>query len=218
MALTCPRCSTDVPETAMYCPYCNLPKPKRGFAPAVTEAQAVSPPDASPVVRRAERQPSNTGKPESARPSNTKKPEATRASNPRKPSSARPRSMKVPVVGALVALVGIGVYFFVVPLVYSDAAEPKMILAALETLRKMPSNEEGVTIDARLTRELERSKKSGNLRGYQGWTVKSVSKSKVLLIYSFEEKDNTQHRAEWLADLSRNTFAPQNELAVLVSR
>src|ERR1041385_8848970 len=34
MALSCPRCSTDVPDEALYCPYCNLPKPKRGFLSA----------------------------------------------------------------------------------------------------------------------------------------------------------------------------------------
>jgi len=31
MALTCPRCETDVPNEAQYCPYCSLPKPRRGL-------------------------------------------------------------------------------------------------------------------------------------------------------------------------------------------
>jgi len=124
------------------------------------------------------------------------------------------------VIGALVTLLGIGVYMFIVPLVYSDVAEPKVVLAALEDLRRTPSNEEGLTIDARMKRELEKSKRSGNLVGYQGWTMKPVkgNKNKVLLVYSFDEKGDVQFRAEWLADLTQHTFAPQNELAVSVSQ
>ena len=126
----------------------------------------------------------------------------------------------MPAIGGLVALLCLGAYIFVVPLVYSDVAEPKAILVALDNLRRMPSNEEGLTIDARMLRELERSRRGGNLAGYQGWIVKSIkgTKSKVLLVFSYDEVGNAHRRAEWLADLAQNTFAPQNELAVSVSR
>ncbi|HSB09816.1 MAG TPA: hypothetical protein VLM38_10060 [Blastocatellia bacterium] len=134
--------------------------------------------------------------------------------------ATRSRSFKVPAVSALVALLGIVVYVFVVPLVYSTVAEPKAILASLEKLRRAPSNEEGLTIDARLSRDVERSRRVGNLVEYQGWTVKPIkgTKSKVLLVFSYDERDNQQQRAEWLADLTHNTFTPQNELAVSISQ
>lgn len=200
MPLTCPRCSTDVSETAMYCPYCNLPRPKKGFT-ATAEDQQSKPAQAIPRAHEPARRQS---KPTSRR----------------KAATTRSRSLKLPVIGALVTLLGIGVYVFVVPLVYSDVAEPKVILAALENLRRAPSNEEGLTIDARMKREIEKSKRSGSLAGYQGWTMKPVKgdKNKVLLVFSYEERDNVQVRAEWLADLTHNTFAPQNELAVSVSQ
>jgi hypothetical protein len=84
----------------------------------------------------------------------------------------------------------------------------------------MPSNDPGLTIDARLTREVETSRRVGNLLAYQGWAVRRVTgtKTKVLLVFSFREVGDTEKRAEWLADLVNNTFTAQTELAVLVSK
>lgn len=201
MALSCPRCSTDVPDGALYCPYCNLPKPKRGFTASVEGAKNNVPPVAS--AARA---------PQRRRPPHARTNMHSRTSKPR-------RSFKLPAIGALVALLSAGAYFFLVPLVYSESAEPKAVLAALDNLRKTPSNEEGVSIDARMSRELDRSRRAGDLREYQGWTAKPIkgTRHKVLLVFSFEEAAG--HRsAEWIADLAHNTFVPQNELAVSVSR
>lgn len=112
-----------------------------------------------------------------------------------------------------------GIYIFVVPLVYSDQAEPKTVLSALDKLRRMPSNEPSVTIDARLSRELEAKRRVGNLVGYQGWTVLPIkgTKTKVLIVFSYQEAGDTHQRAEWLADLNSNTFTPQTELAAAIS-
>ena len=197
MPLSCPRCSTNVPEEALYCPYCNLPKPKTGFTAASAAVQREN----RPVPGRPPR-PARTNR-------SPKQPTRTRSA----------RSFRIPAIVALVVLGCAVAYVYVVPLVYSDGAEPKVILAALETLRRMPSSEEGLTIDARMTRELEKSRRGGNLVGYQGWTVKSIkgTKSRVVISFSYDERGNVRQRAEWLADLSTNTFTPQNEFAALVS-
>jgi len=104
-------------------------------------------------------------------------------------------------------------------MVYSEQAEPKTVLAALDKLRKSPSNEPGLTIDARLTRELETSRRVGNLVAYQGWVVRPVrgSKSKVVLVFSYKEVGDVSRTAEWMADLNNGSFTPQTDLAVVVS-
>ena len=217
MALSCPRCGTDVPNEAMYCPYCSLPKPKRGFSEAQDEpalATAVTPSEhAQPVVhkpRRSVHRPS----PKTERSARSAKRSPSRPAKP-------PRNFRVSVlsIAALVALLCVGLYIFVVPMVYSESAEPKVVLSALEKLRHLPSNEPEVTVDARLSRELETSRRVKNLVSYQGWTVRPVkgTKNKVVLVFSFEEVGGVRQSAEWLADLNSSTFTPQTELAESVS-
>jgi hypothetical protein len=132
-----------------------------------------------------------------------------------------PRRLRVSVlsVAALVALGGIGAYIFIVPMVYSEKAEPKAVLAALDNLRKSPSSEEGLTIDARLSRQLETTRRVGNLVSYQGWVVRPIkgSRTKVVLAYSFQEVGNVDQTAEWIADLANGTFTPQTDLAAAIS-
>ena len=114
----------------------------------------------------------------------------------------------------------VGIYIFVVPLVHSQGVEPKTALSALDRLQHMASNEPDVTLDARMAAEVEKSRRVGNLVGYQGWTVHSIkgTKTRVLLVFSYREVGNTEQRAEWLADLNANTFTPQTPLATAVSR
>ncbi|MEK6325704.1 MAG: zinc ribbon domain-containing protein [Acidobacteriota bacterium] len=200
MALTCPRCGTDVPNEAQYCPYCSMPKPKRGFAVA------------------AEAKPEETKRTEQTTPA-----VAFRSSNKdlklsRPPKTLRRLRLPVVSVAALVALLSVGAYIFVVPLVYSEEAEPKIILSALDTLKRMPSNEAGLTIDARLMRDLETSRRVRNLVSYQGWTVRPINgtKTKVLMAFSYQEVGDVNQRAEWIADLTSITFIPQTELAAAV--
>lgn len=217
MALMCPRCGTDVPADVLYCPYCSLPKPKRGFAAApskpaeplpeaIKPAAAVKPVTAKKMPLAASRM--NDG---------DSKPQRRSASRPEK----QPRRLRASVLSAaaVVALLSIGAYIFVVPMVYSDQAEPKTILSALEKLRKTQSNEPGLTIDARLSRDLETSRRVKNLVSYQGWTVRPVkgTKNKVVLVFSYEEVGGVQQSAEWIADLNTGTFTPQTDLASAVS-
>ncbi len=200
MALTCPRCDTDVPAEAFYCPYCNLPKPKGGFAGAAEAKPTKTPPQATPAACRNERRVSNQS---------LNRPLKTR------------RKIKLGVLSfaALVTVLSVGIYIFVVPLVLSQEAEPKAALSALETLRHMPSNQPGVTIDARMSGELETSRRVGNLVAYRGWTVRPIkgTKTKVLISFSYQEVGDTDRRAEWIADLTTGSFAPQTPLAVSVS-
>jgi hypothetical protein len=197
MPLVCPRCATDVTAEALYCPYCNLPKPKAGFGEAVAPNPRSN--HATPVV--------------------SKKSRKSRDRRLGQPPN-RERRLRLMVLGgaALVAVLGVGVYIFVVPLVHSEGVEPKTALSALERLQHMPSNEPDLTIDARLSGELEKSRRVGNLVGYQGWTVRPIkgTKSRVLLAFSYREKGNIEQRAEWLADLTNNTFTPQTALAVSI--
>lgn len=207
MALMCPRCGTDVPNEAMYCPYCSLPKPKRGFADETEHHAEESKPVDQPKPRVALKTPSKR----------SNKPAKRSTAGPGKP----PRRLRVSVLSviALVALFSVGAYIFVVPMVYSEQAEPKTVLAAMEKLRKSPSNEPGVTIEARLARELETTRRVGNLAAYQGWIVRPIkgTKTKVVLAFSFQEVGNLNRSAEWIADLTNNTFTPQTDMAVSVS-
>ena len=209
MALTCPRCETDVPNEAQYCPYCSLPKPRRGFAeaaednPEATKFEGHSKPPVAVAFKKAKKE--------------SKKPAKRSASRPGKP----PRKLRLSVLGvaSLVALFSAGVYIFIVPLVLSDQAEPKTVLTALDHLKKLPSSEPGVTIDARLARELETSRRVGNLAAYKGWTVRPIkgTKASVVFAFSYVEVGDVHQSAEWIADLTHNTFAPQTELAATVN-
>jgi hypothetical protein len=203
----------------MYCPYCSLPKPKRGFVAAEEKPVESQPEPPKPITAIKIKKTRNGA----ARPP---KPTASRTEKlPQRPLQKqlqkKPRSRRASVysVSALVALMCVGVYIFVVPMVYSDQAEPKTVLAALDKLRKAPSNEPGVTIDARLSRELETTRRVGNLVSYQGWVVRPIkgTKNKVVLAFAYEEVGNVSQSAEWMADLTSGTFTPQSDLATTVS-
>jgi hypothetical protein len=206
MKLICPRCSTYVPEDALYCPYCTLPKPKTGF----------------PSASQEEGQPRNVA-PRRKAAANEPRP-ATRSLTARqKRHPVRSLiSTRVPRLAliVLVAALGTGAYAYFSPLARSNEPEPKAVLTALDTLRQMPSKEEGLTIDGWLNRELEKCRRVGNLVAYQGWTVKRVEGTGrlVRLIFSYEEVGNLRQQAEWLVDLGENSFTPQNELAVSISK
>jgi hypothetical protein len=204
MTLTCPRCSTNVSEDALYCSYCNLPKPKSGFS----------------AIRAEDQHQQQVQKHQPARPSKSTAPAKNDDRPRRRQSQVHDLSVAKLAGVAVIALLAIGGYVYFSPLARSYEPEPKTVLAALDTLKRMPSNEEGLSIDARLNRDLETSKRMRKLVAYQGWTVKRVdgTKSRVILIFSYDEVDRSHHQAEWLADLDHNQFTPQSELAVSISK
>ena len=193
MPMVCPRCATDVTAEAQYCPYCNLPKPKAGFgvsAPTKPATQTVS-----------------------------RKSRKLKERRPDQPHASKRRVMVLS-SAALAAVLSVGIYIFVVPLVHSQGVEPRTALSALDKLQHMSSNDSDLTVDARMAAEVEKSRRVGNLVGYQGWTVHPIkgARTRVLLVFSYREVGNTEQRAEWLADLNANTFTPQTPLAAAVSR
>ncbi|MEK6304511.1 MAG: hypothetical protein AABO41_27810 [Acidobacteriota bacterium] len=121
-------------------------------------------------------------------------------------------------ISIIVTLLGAGAFWFVWPLFQSQGPEPEVAASVLDKLRKMPSNQEGLTVEQSVAQQLEKSRRVGNLVAYQGWTVHQApgDKSKLLVVFSFDERDNTKQRAEWLVDSAGSTFTPQTDLAAAV--
>lgn len=195
--MTCPKCRSNVPDASVRCPSCGLSKPK---------SRPVDPEDRPPkrFARAGE-----------------KRATRKRSSENRKPAGPPSRTKRIALmlsISIVVALIGVGGYWFVWPLFQAQGPEPEVAALVLEKLRKMPSNQEGLTVEESVARELEKSRRVGNLVSYQGWTVRQVpgDKSKLLVVFSFNERDNSKKSAEWLADPVSSTFTPQTELAAAV--
>jgi flagellar basal body-associated protein FliL len=132
-------------------------------------------------------------------------------------SGNRPRWVNILAgVVALVLTAGIGLYVFLFFAKQTPELDPHLAQPALANLRQAPSSQSGLSVDDYLTQHLEKSRRVGNLLKFQGWTVSPVkgSKTKLLIAFTYEEKDNTQQRAEWVADVANNTYTPQTDLAV----
>jgi hypothetical protein len=225
--MDCPRCETNIPDEALYCPYCSLPKPK----PAVEEvsaqpeaahpAPAANPEQPQPAVAGASTGPSGSIYATAAHRRLTPRPQrTTSAPRPKKKREKREFStsrkrLLILVAAGLLAFTAAGFHSVVLPMLKTMGPDAKVALDMVDTLRKTPSNDGSLTVDARLQKELDTYRRVGTLRRYQAWRIKSLpgSKSQFLIIFSFEESDGTQHSAEWLADSSARNFTPQTELA-----
>jgi hypothetical protein len=189
--MKCPRCHGEVPTEALYCPECKLSKPKS------RAAQSDKNKDRSQMAAKRRSVPD-------------RKPR-------RKPERKLPRWVSI-VAGAVSALllVAIGVYVYLYFAKAPGDLDPHLAQPAMQKLRQMPSRQANLTVDQYLNQELEKSRRVGNLTSVQGWTLRPVqgSRSKLLITFSFQERDNTERRAEWLADLAHDTFTPQTELAM----
>ena len=134
-----------------------------------------------------------------------------------KDSSSRPIWVNVFAgVMVLVLMAGIGWYAYSYFAAQTSELDPHLAQPALAKLRQLPSSQSGLSVYDYLRQHLEKSRRVGNLLNYQGWTVSPVkgSKTKLLIAFTYEERDNTQQRAEWVADVANNTYIPQTELAV----
>jgi hypothetical protein len=119
--------------------------------------------------------------------------------------------------GALAALfVGLVIYEFGDQIVPGQQADTETSMAVLEKLRHSPSLEQGLTVEQRMMKAVDSSRRVGNLHSYQGWAVTPLSGDRFLIAFSFREVDETEHRAEWIADKSAGTYTPQTELAAKV--
>jgi len=181
--MTCPKCRANVLEASLRCPSCGLSKPKARTVEAIEKPSKWF---GWVAVKR-----------ESAgRPTERRGTENHRTVN-RKPAQPPSKTKRVALIvsfSMMFALLGAGGYWFVWPIFLSDGPEPQTAALVLEKLRKMPSNQEGLTVDESVTQELERSRR----------------------VFSFDERNNTRQRAEWLADPVSSTFTPQTELAAAV--
>jgi hypothetical protein len=152
------------------------------------------------------------------RPANAQNPVRTNKKNARKSreSAGSGRQRIVLGISATVLATAAAAFFsFVLPMIQSAGPEAKTALMMMDTLKKMPAKESSMTVDARLSQEIETAKRGGKIRHLQGWRIKAIpaSTSQFLIVFSYEEHDNTVHSAEWLADSSSHTFTPQTELA-----
>ena len=178
--MRCPRCRNQVPDTALRCPECKLPKPKTT------------------------RDLSGSGRKKNAKDRSPKT------------GAGRPKWVNALASVAALLLVGwVGIYLYSFLFEQSQELDSHVAQPALAKLRQEPSLVSGLNVDEYMTQQLEKSRRVGNLLKYQGWTVSPVrgSKTKLLIAFSYEERDNTKYSAEWIADTSDNSFTPQTELA-----
>jgi hypothetical protein len=195
--MTCPKCRKNVPDAAIRCPGCGLSKPK------------VRPPETDEM-------PSRWFSRTSGKSASRKRAPARR--KPAAPPSKAKRAAVLLSISILVTMLGAGAFWFVWPLLQQQGPEPEVAASVLDKLRKMPSNQEGLTVDQSVAQQLEKSRRVGNLVAYQGWSVHQApgDKSKLLVVFAFDERDNTKQRAEWLADSNGSTFTPLTDLAAAV--
>ena len=181
--MRCPKCHTETPSDALVCPGCKLATPKGRQFQADKRA----------------------GK-------NPKSPKRVKEAKAFK----RSRALNI-VLGCVIGsmVVGLGIYVYETFLSGGMELDAKAAGQMLITLRRMPSNEKGLSVDERMNEEIKKSKESGKLLKYQGWTTRPIrgERSKILIAFSFEEKESGEQRAEWIADPSNNSFAPRTGLA-----
>lgn len=230
--MDCPRCETNIPDEALYCPYCSLPKPKPALEEVIAQPDAAQ---SSPAVTAEQPQSAVAGASSLAGGSGTIYATAAHRRQTPRPQRSTPvvrpkkkrekrewgtgRKRLLIVLGAgLLAFAAAGFQSVLLPMLKTMGPDGKVALEMVDTLKKMPSNDGSITVDARLQKELDTYRRVGNLRRYQGWSIKSIpgNTSRFLIIFSFEENDGTLHSAEWLADSSGRSFTPQTELAKLV--
>ncbi|MEN3330853.1 MAG: hypothetical protein V7641_218 [Blastocatellia bacterium] len=188
--MKCPRCHVEVPTEALRCPDCKLPKPKS-------------------LIGQTDKNKTKSQMAATRKPRHGSKPGV-------KPERKLPRWASIAagvVSGLLIAVIGIYAYWYFSNRI--SELDPHLAQPAMQKLRAMPSKQADLTVDQYLNQELEKSRRVGNLVSVQGWTMRPVqgTRSKMLISFTFQERDNTEQRAEWLADLSHDTFTPQTELA-----
>lgn len=118
-------------------------------------------------------------------------------------------------VGALVLVLGLMVYVYMfTDLLHGGVTGPKAI-SALTAFRNLPSNSNGMTLDQLSAASLAEARKNKTLAQYSGWTTTPIEgdRSTVLITFSYNETDNTEHKAQWEVNLSNNTVTPRTDLA-----
>ena len=184
--MRCPKCHTETPNDALVCPGCKLPTP-RGRQYKADKRAGKSP----------------------------KSPKRIKEAKQHRRSKVVNMALTC-AIGLIV--LGLGVYVYVVLTSGVTELDPKAAGEMLVTLRRLPSSEQGLSVDDRMNQEVKKSKESGKLVKYQGWTMRPIKgdRKKILIAFTFEEKDSGEKRAEWIADPANKSFSPQTGLASAV--
>jgi len=196
--MRCPKCHTETPPSAANCPGCNLATPKGKHDKQVAKEKEYD--------------------------RKTKKVFLSGLSFGRKGAEKKDDGepgrastiLKIAIIVIAIGMAGFGSYLLVFSMWESKHADPILAFKAMQAFRTMPSNEEGLTVDQLMTRELDKFKEAGNLKGSQGWHTEKINgtESRVLVVFSFQDKDDKDHRAEWLVDVNSQRSIPQTALAI----
>lgn len=98
-----------------------------------------------------------------------------------------------------------------------ERLSPTPALEAMNQLRRLPSKQEGKTIEDCLNAEMKKAKDAGHLVSFEGWKIKPYERNSYLVSFSFDEKD-VKKSAEWVVDPQNNIFTPISELATAVQK
>ncbi|MEW6127793.1 MAG: hypothetical protein AB1757_12215 [Acidobacteriota bacterium] len=207
--MRCPKCFTETPPEAMQCPGCNLvtPKGKAAEKKASVEKQklvADRRKQKGKVVWKANRQ------------------KVDWKSIDWKNWRTIPFKSLIPswaLWAVTLVILCVSAYFayrYVQPKEIS-LEEAKATAGLMTRLRNMPSKKEGMTLDQCMMDEVKKSRESGQLVSYTGWSVKPYNPNQFLISFSYEEKAGLKS-AEWVADPVQSVFVPQSELAMAMHK
>lgn len=182
--MRCPKCSTETPNEALCCPGCKLPTP-RGTIYKKTRGKPSTPP---PVA------------------------------GPRKPAKKKEKRsinplLALPAVLLAILLCGVGSYVGLTFWDEAQADDPGSLQSVIEKVQALPSSQAGKTIEEYLQHQVEMSSQAGRLAETEGWDARPIEGNQFLASFTFEEKGDLQHRAEWEVNLVKNTITARNELA-----
>ena len=194
--MRCPKCHTETPPSASNCPGCNLATPKGKHDKEVEREREYDRKTRKVFLSGLSlRKRFGKGDGDSGRTGTI---------------------IRIAVIVVIIGLTGFVSYLVVFSLWNSKHADPVLALEAMKKFRAMPSNEDGLTVDELMIQELTKFKDSGSLKGSQGWHTEKINgtESRVLVVFSFQDMENKDHRAEWLVDVTSQRYIPQTALAI----
>ena len=197
--MRCPKCHAETPTGATSCPGCNLATPRGKQEKARAKEKEFN---------RKTKKFFLSGFLEDKLGKNSAIRESSRTKT----------VMRIAVMLTAIAVTGVVCYMLVFTYWDGKEVDPVAAMKAMNTLRELPSNQEGFTVDELMTQELNRFKKNGNLKNYQGWHTKKIrgTESRVLVVFSFRDNEDQDHRAEWMVEVNKHIVVPQTELASAV--
>jgi hypothetical protein len=185
--MRCPKCYTETPNEALSCPSCNLQTPRGKMTGPANGKKGGSKGKSSRQAKKVDL------------------------------SGLLPGRRVLSWVASLIFLGASGFiaywYVFTTP----ENISPKSALEAMNQLRRLPSKQEGKTIEDYLNAEMKKSKDAGHLVGFEGWKIKPYERNSYLVSFSFDEKD-AKKSAEWVVDPQNKIFTPISELATAVQK